>query len=204
MRHRSRLVYLAFGGLCVAVCCGFALLALSPASAQRSEDVLARGEYLVTILGCDDCHTPKKMVDGQPMPDMTLRLSGHPEGAPHPTWTPRDVMERHALFLGDPNMTAWAGPWGVSFSPNITPDEETGIGEWTEEAFVQGLRTGKHQGQPNGRPILPPMPWQGYGKLTDGDMHAIWEYLRTVDAVSNTVPSPVPPPGPPPGPRPGE
>ena len=139
------------------------------------------------------------MVDGMPMPDMTLRFAGHPAGAPHPTWSPQDLMERHALFLGDPNMTAWAGPWGVSFSVNITPDNETGIGEWTEEAFVQALRTGKHQGQPNGRPILPPVPWQATAHMSDADLHAIWTFLRTTPAVQNAVPTPIPPAGPPPG-----
>ena len=208
MKIGSRIVYLAFGGSCAALCCACALLALSIASsgcaaaddvAGRTEDVAVRGEYLVTVLGCDDCHTPKKMVNGIPTLDVARRVAGHPEGAPHPTWQPQDIGERHALFLGDPNMTAWAGPWGVSFSPNITPDTDTGLGEWTKEAFAQAIRTGKHQGQPNGRPILPPMPWQGYSHLTDDDLNAMWEYLRSLPPVKNAVPTPVPPPGPPPG-----
>ena len=53
--------------------------------------------------------------------------------------------------------TAWAGPWGVSFTANLTPDKETGLGDWTEEQFIATMRTGKHQGK--GRPVLPPMPY---------------------------------------------
>ena len=92
------------------------------------------------------------------------------------------------------HLTAWAGPWGTSFTANLTPDKETGLGEWTEEAFMQALRTGKHQGQPNGRPILPPMPWPGFAQATDTDLKAIWAYLRSIPAVKNHVPLPVPPP----------
>lgn len=94
-------------------------------------------------------------------------------------------------------LTAWAGPWGVSFAANLTPDNETGIGEWTEEAFVQSLRTGKHQGQPNGRDILPPMPWPGIKLMTDEDLKALWAYLRSIPPMKNQVPFPVPPSMPP-------
>ncbi len=82
---------------------------------------------------------------------------------------------------------------GVSFPANLTPDKETGLGEWTEEAFIQALRTGKHQGQPNGRQILPPMPWVMFREATDADLKAIWAYLRSVPPVKNAVPLPVPP-----------
>ncbi len=90
-------------------------------------------------------------------------------------------------------LTAWAGPWGVSFAVNLTPDRETGIGEWNEEMFIKAMRTGKHQGQPNGRDILPPMPWPDLKDLTDGDLKAIWAYLRSVPPVKNQVPFPLPP-----------
>jgi hypothetical protein len=93
-------------------------------------------------------------------------------------------------------LTAWAGPWGVSFGTNLTPDKETGIGEWTEEAFMQAMRTGKHQGQPNGRDILPPMPWQSIAQMTDEDLKMVWAYLRSIPPVKNQVPLPVPPSAP--------
>ncbi len=131
-----------------------------------------RGKYLVTITGCHDCHSPK--VEGPlPLPDMTRTLSGHPEGAAYPTWKPEDLQPRQALALINPMLTAWAGPWGVSFATNLTPDQETGIGEWTEEAFIRAIRTGKHQGQPNGRDILPPMPWFNVKEMTDRDLSLI-------------------------------
>ena len=88
-------------------------------------------------------------------------------------------------------LTAWAGPWGVSFAANLTPDKETGIAEWSEEHFIQALRTGKHQGQPNGRDILPPMPWQFFKSMTDEDLKAVFAYLRTLPPVKNQVPLPV-------------
>jgi hypothetical protein len=89
--------------------------------------------------------------------------------------------------------TAWTGPWGVSFSANLTPDQNTGIGVWTEEMFIQTLREGKHMG--NGRPLLPPMPWQPYGQKTDDDLKAIFAYLKSLPPMANRVPDPVPPPG---------
>lgn len=168
--------------------------------ATQTTEPAKRGEYLVSTTGCDDCHTPKTMgADGLPSPDMSRRLAGHAAGAPYPTWQPSDLSDRTALVLSDPNLTAWAGPWGVSFSANLTPDEETGLGGWTEDAFVQAMRTGKHQGQPNGRPILPPMPWQSLANMTDDDLKAIWAYLQTITPVNNAVPTPVPPAAPPGG-----
>jgi hypothetical protein len=88
--------------------------------------------------------------------------------------------------------TAWAGPWGVSFTANLTQDPETGLGTWTEETFVQALKTGKHMGL--GRPILPPMPWPMYGQLDEADLRAIFAYLKTVPPIKNRVPEPLSPP----------
>jgi hypothetical protein len=67
----------------------------------------------------------------------------------------------------------------------LTPDKDTGIGEWSEEMFMQVARTGKHQGQPNGRDILPPMPWSSMKDLTDADLKAIWAYLKSLPPVKN-------------------
>jgi len=88
-------------------------------------------------------------------------------------------------------LTAWAGPWGVSFAINLTPDKETGIAEWSESSFLQAMRTGKHQGQPNGRDILPPMPWENIKAMTDDDLKAMFAYLRSLAPVKNQVPLPV-------------
>ncbi|HSD27027.1 MAG TPA: hypothetical protein VLL75_06955 [Vicinamibacteria bacterium] len=89
--------------------------------------------------------------------------------------------------------TAWAGPWGVSYAANLTPDENTGIGSWSEDTFVGALRTGRHMGV--SRPILPPMPWEAFRNLTDEDLRSIYAYLKTVPPVRNRVPEPLPPPG---------
>ena len=133
------------------------------------------------------------------MEDTTRVLSGQPHDAPYPTWSPQDMQQRNALALSSSSFTAWAGPWGVSFTMNLTPDKETGLGEWTEEAFIQALRTGKHQGQPDGRDILPPMPWQAFGQMPDSDLKAVWAYLRSIPPVHNQVPTPIPPAGAPMG-----
>ena len=161
---------------------------------MTQEEAVARGKYLTTIMGCHDCHTPKTFDDhGHPVLDMTRMLSGHPAGAPYPEWTPADMQERNAMALVNPMLTAWGGPWGVSFTQNLTPDDSTGLGEWTEESFIAAIRTGKHQGQPNGRDILPPMPWEMYREATDEDLKAIWAFLGTIPAIENAVPTPVVP-----------
>ena len=91
-----------------------------------------------------------------------------------------------------PTLTAWSGPWGVSFTANLTPDPETGVlRDFTDQQFIQTLRTGRHQGQ--GREILPPMPWPLIGKMTDEDLKAVFAYLRQIPAVKNKVPDPIPP-----------
>jgi mono/diheme cytochrome c family protein len=161
---------------------------------RQKIDAVKRGEYLATIADCHDCHTPKiQGPGGAPALDTTRLLSGHPENLPYPTWTPEDLQQRNALALTNPMLTAWAGPWGVSFTANLTPDKETGIGEWSENTFIQAIRTGKHQGQPNGRDILPPMPVEFLKQATDEDLKAIWAYLRSLPPVKNRVPFPVPP-----------
>ncbi len=161
---------------------------------EKKPDPVERGKYLVTIMGCHDCHTPKVAApDGLPMPDTARLLSGHPAELPYPTWAPDDLKNRHALALTTPMLTAWAGPWGVSFAANLTPDKETGMAEWGEEAFIRAMRTGKHQGQPNGRDILPPMPWEDIKVATEEDLKAIWAYLRSLPPIKNQVPFPVPP-----------
>ena len=172
-------------------------VALSMALGDKMASV-ERGKYLVEGIGCGDCHTPMlRSASGHFVPDSTHLFAGHPEGVPPPTWAWPDAQRRNSHASMGLDGTAWAGPWGVSFAANISPDNATGIGEWTEDAFVRALRTGKHQGQPNGREILPPMPWPAFRNLSDGDLKAIWAYLRTVEPVKNQVPFPIPPSAPP-------
>ena len=161
-----------------------------PQPAADPSETLARGEYLVTIMDCVTCHTPFAMTPQGPAPDMSRAFSGHPH----------DVVVTAAPALGDgPWMwagaatnAAYAGPWGVSFAANLTPDRETGLGAWTEEDFIAALRTGLHLGR--ARPILPPMPYPAYGKATDEDLRAIFAYLRSLPPIHNQVPAPLAPP----------
>lgn len=160
------------------------------ATAQPSEgDVVARGRYLVTTMLCNDCHTPWHLGADGPEPDMSRMLSGHPATATVAEAPPAPKAPWVAM-VSETN-TAWAGPWGVSFTANLTPDKETGLGTWTAETFRMALRTGRHLGR--GRPILPPMPWPFIGKLTDADLDAMFAYLQSIPAIANRVPEPLPP-----------
>jgi mono/diheme cytochrome c family protein len=152
---------------------------------------IKRGAYLVTIGGCNDCHTPWKMGPNGPEPDASRLLSGHPESysITAPAKPPGGEWQ-NAAVMGATN-TAFSGPWGVSFTANLTPEPNTGIGIWTEEMFIKTLRTGRHWGV--SRPILPPMPWFNYGKMTDEDLKAVFAYLRSIPPVVNHVPTPIPP-----------
>ena len=145
-----------------------------------------RGQYLVAILGCNDCHTPMKPGPNGPEPDMTRMLSGHPEDQKLP---PPPTLQSGPWAVVCVPLTAWSGPWGISYAPNLTPDENTGLGIWTEEMFVSAIRTGRHFGK--SRPILPPMPWQDYARMTDEDLKAIYAYLKTIQPVVNHVPEAV-------------
>jgi mono/diheme cytochrome c family protein len=182
------------GGIKIFLISALVVTAACAEKKAAAPTAVERGKYLVTITGCHDCHTPKvEGPGGKPMLDEQRLLSGHPEKAPYPSWTPADMKQRNAVALTNPMLTAWGGPWGVSFAINLTPDKETGIGEWSEDHFIQAMRTGKHQGQPNGREILPPMPWEDFKVMTDDDLKAVYAYLRSIPTVKNQVPMPVPP-----------
>jgi mono/diheme cytochrome c family protein len=167
-----------------------------PSPAQQKRAQVARGEYLVTIGGCNDCHTPWKVGANGPEPDMTRALSGHPESVPMPV-PAQNASDGPWLWKGAATNTAFAGPWGVSYARNLTPDEVTGIGIWTEEMFMNTIRSGRHWGV--GRPILPPMPWFNYAKMSDEDLRAVYAYLRTLKPVRNDVPDAIVAPPPPKG-----
>ncbi len=147
-----------------------------------------RGKYLVTAGACNDCHTPWKLGEKGPEPDMSRMLSGHPAGMKLPA---PPALQGPWGLAGALTMTAWAGPWGISYTANLTPDDETGIGAWSEVTFIRAMRTGQHLG--SGRPILPPMPWNWIGTLSDEDLSAIFAYLRSIPPIRNQVPPPVSP-----------
>ena len=160
----------------------------APAAVQTTDAKITRGGYLVKIMACNDCHTPWTMGPQGPEPDMTRMLSGHPQDF---------VVQPLKLgkgweWAGTGTNTAFSGPWGVSFTANLTPDSETGLGKWTEETFIRALRTGRHEGQ--GRPILPPMPYPMYRQATDEDLSAVFAFLQSIPPVRNRVPQPIDPP----------
>lgn len=165
-----------------------AAVILTAAGDSKSSQI-ARGKYLVGFGGCGDCHTPLKMTNKGPVPDFSRMLSGHPENFHFP---PPD-LKPGPWFAATAGMTAWAGPWGITYAANLTPDQNTGLGIWTEDMFLKAMKTGRHMGA--GREILPPMPWQSLAQLTDPDLRAIYAYLRTIPAVVNHVPEPVSPAG---------
>jgi mono/diheme cytochrome c family protein len=188
----------------IAGCIGIGILgvvlAQSPSlSAEKkavgsSTAMIKRGLYLVTLGGCDDCHSPKKMTPNGPVPDDARLLSGHPAGYKIPD-IPQNIIgpdKWGGIFSN--GLTAWVGPWGTSYAPNLSPDQETGIGAWNAELFIKILRTGKFMA--SGRDILPPMPWFNYAKLSDKDLKAIFAYMKSLKPIRNKVPDSIPAPPP--------
>ncbi len=159
--------------------------------ATANADAVARGKYLTTIMGCNDCHTPFEMTERGPAPDMSRELSGHPQGF---VITGAATLPGPWVWAGSGSNTAFSGPWGVSFAANLTPDPETGLGKWTAETFIATIRNGRHEGQ--GRPLMPPMPWPMYRNATDEDLRAIYAYLQSLPPIRNRVPLPIEPTGP--------
>ena len=123
--------------------------------------LVERGRYLVLAGGCDDCHTPGTFFGG---PDMSRHLGGSDVG--------------------------WAGPWGVTHAPNLTPGARPGVATWTDDEVFRALR---HGVRPDGSVLLPPMPWQRFALMEEDDVRAIVAYLRSVPAIDHAVPSRLPP-----------
>lgn len=148
------------------------------------------GEHLVLIGACADCHTPKKMTPKGPVLDNDLMLSGHPAEMPPPDIDRKEV-ESKGLAVTQ-TLTSWVGPWGISYSANLTPDA-TGIGGWQESNFITALREGKYKGIPTARSLMPPMPWEFYVKMSDDEIKAIFAYLKSLKPINNLVPQYQPP-----------
>jgi mono/diheme cytochrome c family protein len=137
---------------------GVALLVLASGVALGDAQT-ERGKYLVSLGGCNDCHTPGVFLG---KPDFSRRLGGSEVG-----------FEIPGL--------------GVFYGPNLTPDKETGLGNWSAQDIVKAIRTGQ---RPDGRELAPIMPWQGLSVLTDDDARAIAAYLQSLPPVKNKVPGP--------------
>jgi hypothetical protein len=154
------------------------------------EEMIARGKYLTDFGGCNDCHTPKVYTEMGPVPDTTRLFAGHFSTEPLPV-IDVSMVAPGKWVLTEKNFTAWVGPWGISYSANLTPDKATGIGAVSEEMFIKTLREGKLKGV--GRTLLPPMPWPGIATLTDEDLKCLFAYLQSIPAIHNEVPLPTPP-----------
>ena len=164
--------------------------AMEPVTEMDSTEMIKRGEYLVDLGGCHHCHSPKMMTENGPVPDTNRLLSGHPADEALP---PADAETAKGYVLFTMGLTSSTGPWGTSFAANLTPDA-SGIGTWTEEQFFKAIREGKFKGLDGSRPLLPPMPWQDFAKMTDQDLRSIFVYLKSLKPVENVVPSTIPPP----------
>jgi hypothetical protein len=173
----------------------FLVLLLSQLNCTRQQEEksmskemrIENGKFLVDLGGCNHCHSPKVMTANGPIPDSTRLLSGSTGAVTSADFDPSIVAKgKWVVARGD--FTAFLGPWGISYPANLTPDKETGIGSWTEDTFIKIMRSGKHLGE--GRPILPPMPWQDFGKLSDEQLKDIFAYLQSLKPINNMVSDP--------------
>ncbi len=157
------------------------------AQAIGNDSLVKRGAYLVNAVGCDDCHSPKRMGAHGPEVIPEQRFGGYPSARP---LAPIDtnVLKNGWAMLG-PDLTNAVGPWGVSFAANISSDESS-IGNWSEAQFFRAIREGKSKGLEGGRSLLPPMPWFVYKNFNDEDIRAIFAYLKSTAPVKNIVPGP--------------
>lgn len=154
--------------------------------AIAAEDLVKRGEYLVTIMGCDDCHSPKRMGPQGPELVPGKRFSGFPGDFKTPPLDSNATKNGWVSLWAD--LTSAVGPWGQTYAANITSDS-TGIGTWTEAQFKKAFTEGKYKGLDNARPLMPPMPWQNFRNMKDEDVKAIFAFLKSTQPVNNVVPA---------------
>lgn len=152
-----------------------------------STQLVQRGEYLVTVGLCDDCHSPKVMTPEGPVVDSIRRLSGHPAAEPLPAITDSTMAAPGNWVLFSPGFTASVGPWGTTYAANLTPDD-TGTGAWSFEQFKKAIREGKSKGLDGARPLMPPMPWPNLARMSDDDLQAVFAFLKSLPPVKNAVP----------------
>jgi cytochrome c551/c552 len=158
----------------------------TPKTELSQTEMVNKGKYLVSIMGCNDCHSPKVMTPQGPAPDPERLLSGHPANEVMPKY---DKKASQGWVLFNMNSTATIGPWGMSFAANLTPDD-TGIANWTYENFEKAMRQGKFKGLEGSRMLMPPMPWQMLANTSDEDTKAIFAYLKSLKPINNVVPAP--------------
>ena len=183
----SAMIVAAFAVTITVISCNSKKEGTTTAQAISNDSLVKRGSYLVNAMGCDDCHSPKRMGEHGPELVPETRFGGYPSGRP---LAPIDtnVLKNGWAMLG-PDLTNAVGPWGVSFAANISSDE-TGIGNWTEQQFLTAIRKGKYKGLEGSRDLLPPMPWFMYRNLNDDDLRSIFAFLKSTKPVKNIVPAP--------------
>jgi mono/diheme cytochrome c family protein len=140
----------------------FALVCLTTVvgtSVAAADTVVERGKYLVAVIGCGDCHTPGYFLG---KPDITKSLAGSNVG------------------FAVPGL-------GVFVAPNLTPDQDTGLGKWTAEQIVAAITKGE---RPDGRILAPVMPWNDLSHLAKEDAVAIAAYLKSLPPIQNKVSGP--------------
>jgi mono/diheme cytochrome c family protein len=130
---------------------------LSAAVEAPAQERLKRGEYLAKIMDCTGCHTRGALAG---KPDPAFALAGADIGFQIPGL-------------------------GYFYPPNLTPDEETGLGKWSETDIIKAVRTGE---RPDGRVLVPIMPWPSYGALTDEDAQALAAYLKSLKPIRHKAP----------------
>ena len=193
MKSQRIFAYLLTPTLCVFLILWGTQAFSQPEKSAAKGGIAAKGERLVKTAGCADCHSPKLFTEKGPQPDPNRFLAGSPADFKLPEVPAGLIAPNKWGAVTTNDMTAWVGPWGVSFAANLTPDKETGIGSWTKEMFRTTIRSGKiHTGA---RDILPPMPWAGYANFNDAELDAIFDYLMSLKPISNQVPQPIPPKG---------
>lgn len=158
---------------------------------QMSREALKKkGEYLANTMGCHDCHSPKKMGEQGPELIPELLMSGFQAENQLPEIS-TDALEKGWVLMNQ-DLTGFLGPWGISYSANLTSDD-TGIGTWSYDQFKTALTKGKYKGMENSRMLLPPMPWQNFTNMEEEEIKALFEFLQSTKPVENIVPAPVPP-----------
>jgi len=135
--------------------------------APENREAIRHGKYLVELLGCGSCHTDGALI-GEP--NLRRSLAGSSVG----------IAFTNPLQSSRP---------GIVFPPNITPDDTTGIGQWSNQKIAAAIRVG--EGRHGPRRILV-MPWQAYASLSETDVQSIIGYLRSIDPVKHDVPVDVP------------
>jgi len=146
------------------------------ASQTLQDDLVAHGKYIVSIVGCADCHTPPKAEYQDPTkftPEQLQILSFHAS----------ESLDESKLLAGGRPFDL--GPAGILFTPNLTPDKETGLGAWTDEEIKRAIKTGVAH---DGRILFPVMPYHVFSGMADTDVDAVVAYLRSVKAVKNYIP----------------